>query len=388
MRWSLSKCSFIAVLLLLVVILISACEKKARIPNPTIGLKLRDSLYIDIGRSDSLSLSAIYQIKYKQQPSLLIFSKYSNFIICPITGNHKGQPIYMTALDSFVRGHQVEHICYYNEDSLWGYSREENKMYLFNLQGASTKSWRVNNNYKDQKDVWIGGGIFAYPISYDAKHATLYHYASAFPSENGYEFFHKPHALALQLSGDSAYISTMFSYYPKGYEGKYFGITASNTSTILFGDRVYTSFYLSDSLYSYATDTPGKPAGQYNARSNYAIQPTDSFNIKEDANKDYIMEFFANHFAYGFLTAASTSPYLFRIAYHKYHFYNEDSTINMAMQRPWSMVVLDTALQIKGEIPFLDQTFGSTNIIPVNNGFWINTLKDNRQFYFYEMEFK
>jgi hypothetical protein len=377
----------INLLLVPIMVLAYACNKPVA-PNPTIGLKLRDSLYINMGRADSLSLSAIYQINYKQQPAILIFTKYSDFVICPTTGNQKGQPIYIPVLDSFVHDHQIENVCYYNEDSLWGYSREEKRIYLFNLQGMSTRSWRVNNNYKDQKNIWIGGGIYGNPISFDAKNATLYHYANAFPSESGYDFFHKPHALALQLGGDSAYISNMFSYYPNGYDGKYFGITLSSTCSILFGDRLYTSFYLSDSLYSYATDTPGKPAGQYNARSNYAVQPIDSFDITNDANKDYIMEFYANHFIYNFLTTAATSPYLFRIVDHKYHFYNEDSTINMGMQRPWSMVVLDTALQIKGEIPFLDQTFGCTNIIPVNNGFWINTLKDKRQFYFYEMEFK
>jgi hypothetical protein len=378
-----------SVLLLLVMVSVYACNNKAVVSNPTIGLKLRDSLYINIGHPDSLKQASMYEVHYNNEPYLLIWmAKYFRIVLVPMMGPRKGRPVHIPALDSFMQQHQIHDVCYYNEDSLFGHARDEGRQYLFDINGNIKKSWRMNTDYENEKNILVGGGIFAYPISYDSKHSRFYYEASAFPSENGYEFFHKPHALALQLSGDSAYISTMFSYYPNGYECKYFGITASSTSTILFGNRNYTSFYLSDSLYSYATDTPGKPAGQYNARSNYAIQPTDSFNIKEDANKDYIMEFFANHFAYGFLTAASTSPYLFRIAYHKYHFYNEDSTINMAMQRPWSMVVLDTALQIKGEIPFLDQTFDCTNIIPVNNGFWINTLKDNRQFYFYEMEFK
>jgi len=284
--------------------------------------------------------------------------------------------------------HKIQDVCYYKEDSLFGHAREESRQYLFDINGNIKKSWRMNTDYENEKNILVGGGVYDNLISYDPKHARLYYEASAFPCANGYEFFHKPHALALQLRGDSANISSMFSYYPRGYEGKYFGITVSRTCTILFGSRIYTSFYLSDSLYSYVTDTPGQSTGQYDAHSNYAVQPTDSFNIANDANKDYIMEFYANHFTYSFLTTASTSPYLFRITQHKYHFYNEDSTINLGMQRPWSMVVLDTALQIKGEIPFLDQTFGSTNIIPVNNGFWINTLKDKRQFYFYEMEFK
>jgi len=377
-----------SVLLLLVMILVYACNKA--IPaNPIITLKLRDSLYINIGHPDSLKQASMYAIHYNNEPYLLIWmAKYFGIVLVPMMGPRKGQPVHIPALDSFMQQHQIHDVCYYNEDSLFGHARDEGRLYLFSINSSINKSWRINIDYQQQKNIFIGGGSYEEPISYDAKHARLYYFANPFPSEDGYEFFHKPHALALQLSGDSAYISNMFSYYPQGYEGKYFGITLSNTCTILFGNRIYTSFYLSDSLYSYATDIPGEPAGQYDARSNYAEQPTDSFSITNDANKDYIMEFYANHFIYSFLTTAATSPYLFRIVDHKYHFYNEDSTINMGMQRPWSMEVLDTALQIKGEIPCLDQTFGSTNIIPVNNGFWINTLKDNRQFYFYEMEFK
>jgi hypothetical protein len=280
---------------------------------------------------------------------------------------------------------------FYNADSIFLYCTNKDKLVMMNINGVIKKVWQVDTFYKGAY-LYLYGARSTVGFSFYSQQTNTW-YARAEPSievalASKQQFLSSPHFIALGLEGDMAMVKYPFGAYPPAYAShQYYGSSISSRDFTLFMERALVSFHLSDSIYAYTADRPDEIKA-YNARSNYAEIASDTFDLLKEPLHEYIDEFACNHFLYDFLISSTYSDYLFRIAKHKFHYYNADSTVNKSGYGPWSIIVLDKDLKLKGEIPIPGNTLDKLNIAIIGKGFWIASMKNYQKFYHYEMDFE
>jgi len=184
------------------------------------------------------------------------------------------------------------------------------------------------------------------------------------------------------MKAGNAVIANTFGAYPSWYTNQYLGYNYG-ASVYFFAGKILVNYYLSDSLYVYHPD--GTLWKAFNACSAAVSLPPHFFDYNKSSDKDYLNEFSFSYAAYGALETNNTSPYLFRTVEHSYHYYNVDSTINDPLGKPWSVVVLDRDLNIKGEISIGPDQLDYIEYMPYGKGFWARSLQEDK-YYYYEMQ--
>lgn len=359
-----------------------ACQQEKRHQNEIIPIRLIDSIILDTPTRGFISL-----VENDGKMYWLFAASTTNTInIYGTSGVDRGKRIGTIGLgDSCGSSDKI----FYNADSIFVYCRNMDELVLMDIKGVIKKVWQVdtmyNGEYLSLYGTWSTAGFSFYSQPTNTWYARI---------EPGIEvalaskqkYLSSPHFIALGLEEDRGVVKYTLGSYPSTYTGsQYYGNSISSRNFVLFREKALVSFHLSDSIYTY---TPGRPDDilAYDAHSNYAEITNDTFDLQKEALHEYIDEFACNHFTYYRPVSSPFSNYLFRIAIHKFHYYNTDSTVNKPGYGPWSIIVLDKDLKIKGEIPIPGNTLYKLNIAIVGKGFWIASMENYQKFYHYEMD--
>jgi len=277
---------------------------------------------------------------------------------------------------------------FYNADSIFQYCRNTDELVLMDIEGNIKKVWQVDTTYQGKYLSLYSARVTVGFSFYSQQTNTWYARTELDPGvalASKQQFLRSPHFMAMGLEKSRAIIKYAFGPYPPVYTHQYYGYSISKRDFTLFRGRALVSFHLSDSIYDYTPDQPEKITA-YDARSNYAEITNDTFDLLKEPLHEYIDEFACNHFTYNRFASSTFSDYLFRIVIHKFHYYNADSTVNKPGYTPWSIIVLDKDLKIKGEIVMPGGELDKLNIAIIGKGFWIASMKNYQKFYHYEME--
>lgn len=362
---------------------IIACRQEKWHQNPIISIRLVDSIVLDTPTRGFIS-----PIESDGKMYWLFGASTTNDIdIYGTIGADRGKRLRSIGLGDSC-GSSDNIFC--NADSIFMYCRNTDQLALMDINGHIKRVWQVDTMYQGEY-LRLYSAKPSVGLSFYRKKTNAW-YARIEPGievalASKQQYLAKPHFIALELGNDKASVKYTFGSYPQMYTHQYYGYSISKRDLVLFGGKDLVSFHLSDSIYAY---TPGQPSKitAFNARSNYAEITNDTFDLQKEALHEYIDEFSCNHFTYNRFAASPFSDYLFRIAIHKFHYYNEDSSVNRSGDAPWSIIVLDKDLKIKGEIPIPGGALDKLNIAIIGKGFWIASMKNFQKFYYYEMEFE
>jgi len=390
MKWSLNNiwikrqrllhhfCSMVSLFMLF-----TSCRHPQNRKNVIIPIRLVDSIVLDTPTRGFISL-----MKSDGKMYWLFAASTTNTIgIYGTSGADRGKRLRTIGLgDSCGSSDKI----FYNADSIFLYCRNMDELVMMDIEGRIKRVWQVDTMYNGAYLRLYSAKSTTGFSFYNKKNNIWYARTELGPEvalASKLQFLSKPHFMTIGLEGSRAVAKYAFGAYPPAYTHQYYGSSISRRDFTLFGEKALVSFHLSDSIYAY---TPGRPdeISAYNAHSNYAEITNDTFDLLKEPLHEYIDEFSSNHFVYHSLISNPYSDYFFRIAKHKFHYYNADSTVNKSGYGPWSIIVFDKYLKIKGEIPIPGGELDKVNIAVVGKGFWVVSIKNFQKFYHYEMDFE
>jgi hypothetical protein len=379
--------------LYILILALSFCScGRSKASNRILSIELKDSVTLQIDSEDEIKMGSAYVINYQGNNCMFFWStKKDRVFLYQLSKADKGMHITLDSLNKTIELLQLNYsFCYHNNDSMYGLSPGNDTIYCFGINGAIKKKWHLS---KDKIETLNLGrlvcGQYANLGYYDEKN-KLFYLTNCFNPREGKvkDFFSHNHYLAINLSEDSAKIAFLLGQFPTGYTAKqYHGLSLSYNGLAFYAGKILLNFYNSDSIYQH-NQAIFTSLGyiSYSASSNNFIRSMSAFDTSKESDRDYIRDFSLSNERYSQLLSRSNADYLFRVADKKYRRYNEDSTINSSIERPWQIVVIDKDLQIVGELYIPEQKLNSTQLIPYKNGFWIASLADYRKFYYYEIK--
>jgi hypothetical protein len=353
---------------------------------------LKDSVTLQMDNEDEIKMGSAYVISYRGKECLFFWStKRDNAFLYELDKKRKGGPIKLDSLNKTIESLKLNYsFCYFSNDTMFGLSPDYDTVYCFDINGTVRKKWYLPPDQIKALNVErLICGEYSNMGYYNEKD-KLFYLTNCFNPREGsiQDFFNHGHYISVDLSKDTARIAFTFGKFPVDYTPKqYHGLSLSYNGLAFYTGKVLLNFYNSDSIYQYNPASYAQHGyAAYNASSNNFIKSTATFDSSKDADRDYIGEFSLSHERYPQLLSRSSGDYLFRIVDKEYRRYNEDSTINSSIERPWQIVVIDKNLQTVGELYVPEKILNQTQLIPYKNGFWIASLADYRKFYYYEIK--
>lgn len=354
--------------------------RKEKKKNKEIKIVLKDSVANNFPYSKERNYTAIYPIYYKGANWILQGNARSGYTaLTGIDKANKNKYIILDTFKSIKRDYRIQCFAYTGADSIWAVSPDRREVYLLSLDGTLKKTLPLHLDL-NRKRIDIIARMRGWPFAYDSRSHQMYYPILSIYGEDSL-YFRQPKFATIQLQDDSAAIVNTFGSFPAMYTNQFLGYMHT-PSVYTFAGKTLVNYYLSDSLYTYAN---GKMIKAYDAHSVIVTEPKHFFDPAESNNKDYINEFSFSYTAYNDLVSNDASPFLFRTVEHRYHYYNADSTINDPVDKPWSIVVLNPALQLLGEINIAPGLLNRIEYMPYGRGFWARSLQTD-QYYYYEMQ--
>lgn len=346
---------------------------------------------LQVNKEENIRSGSAYITTYKDEECLLYWEwKQNKVLLFRLTGKDKGTVTEPEALNKTIAALHLDYsFCYNSNDLMLGLSPGFDTVYRFDINGVVSKKWYLPKEQLNALNVIrLTCGLFTTTGYYDENEKLLYlHNSFNLMEKSVRDFFNYNHFAAIDLSNDTAHIST-FGRFPENYtREEYQGQTCSDVRIVSYSGKVLLNFFNSDSIYRYNPATYTQHGYTvYNASSNHFIKSTAIFDTTKEGDRDYINEFALSNERYSFLYSRSNAEYLFRTVDKKYKLYNEDSTFNSSLESPWDIVVLNKELNIVGEVHIPERKLNRTQFIPYKKGFWIASLTDYRKFYYYEIK--
>lgn len=354
-------------------------------------MELKDSVVLQIDKEEMIRSGSAYINTYEGEECLLYWEwKQNKVLLFRLEGENKGTIIEPEALNKTIATLRLDYsFCYYDNEMMLGLSPGFDTVYSFNINGVITKKWYLPKDQLKELDIIrLTCGLFTTTGYYNEKQKLLYlHNSFNLMEKSVHDFFNYDHFVAIDLSSNTAHIST-FGKFTEGYmREEYQGQTCSNAKLVLYSGKVLLNFFNSDSIYQYNPAINSKHGYiAHNASSNDFVKSSAIFDTTKEGDRDYINEFAISNERYSFLYSRNNAEYLYRVVDKKYKLYNEDSTFNSAMDQPWNIIVLNKELNIVGEIHIPEKRLNRMQLIPYKSGFWIASLADYRKFYYYEIK--
>jgi hypothetical protein len=381
--------SWISMALCLASLIISCKEQKAS--NIILEMELKDSVTLQIDKEETVRSGSAFITQYQDEECMLYWEwKQNKVLLFRLAGKNKGTIIEPEALNKTIATLRLDYsFCYYNNDIMLGLSPGFDTVYSFNIHGVVTKKWYLPRDQLKALDITrLTCGLFTTTGYYDEKQKLLYlHNSFNLMEKSVHDFFNYNHFVAIDLSRDTAQVST-FGRFSKGYKREeYQGQTCSDARMVLYSGKILLNFFNSDSIYQYEPATDLKHGYiAHNASGNDFVKSSAVFDTTKEGDRDYINEFAISNERYSFLYSRNNAAYLYRIIDKKYNLYNEDSTFNSSLESPWNIIVMNKDLNIVGEVHIPERNLNRTQFTPYKNGFWIASLTDYRKFYYYEIK--
>jgi hypothetical protein len=377
-------------LLILALSLYSCSGPKAS--NVTLELELKDSVILKINDEDKIRTSSAYVISYQGKECLMFWSwKMKEVLLYKLENSNKGAAVKLNALNKTIASLQLDYsFCFHSNEAIFGLSPGFDTIYCLNIDGLVKKKWYLPENKLKMLHISrLTCGLFYDMGYYDEKGKLFYLHNSFDPQKGGVQdFFNFNHFVAIDLSKDTAKVAFTFGRFPADYtQQQYQGLTYSTGNIAFYSGKVLLNFYNSDSLYQCTSATYLQHSyTAHNASSNHFKKSVTVFDTTKEGDRDYVNEFALSNERYTFLYSRNNAEYLYRIIDKEYKLYNDDSTVNSAMDQPWDIVVLNKELNIVGEVHVPERKLNRTQLIPYKNGFWIASLADYRKYYYYEIK--
>jgi len=253
-----------------------------------------------------------------------------------------------------------------DKDSLYFISNpEDRKICCVNSKGEITQSWQITDSTKAYGKEYSISAFYSWPLMLDEKfiYTSYYPLYSLADTTNHKKYFTQPKIVVISKNNGS--IVNEIIHFPEKYIANSYR-EYNLSCTMNSNNEIIVSFRGEDSVLLYNTK---------DKTYKYKLMMSSFFTMKNVYKEDTTMDHYASLTKYSVENSSYFSiqydkfrKKYYRVCLHKYKYDNDDGTVNTSGERPWSIVVADSAFNIEKEIVFPRLKYNYGNILITSKG--------------------